>query len=45
MPLVDVSSTELRAALQSGDDTARFLTPGVVAEIRARNLYRAVTNA
>jgi len=45
VPAVDVSSTELRAALQSGDDTVNFLTPGVVEEIRARGLYRAVTNA
>ena len=45
VPAVDVSSTELRAALQSGDDTAKFLTPSVAEEIRARGLYRAVTNA
>lgn len=36
---VDVSSTELRAQLRDGSDVSAYLTPEVVAEIRARQLY------
>ena len=36
---VDVSSTELRAKLRDGADVSTYLTPDVVAEIRARQLY------
>ena len=43
VPAVDVSSTELRAALQSGDENSKFLTPSVAEEIRARGLYGVVT--
>ena len=36
---VDVSSTGLRAQLRDGSDVSAYLTPEVVAEIRARQLY------
>ena len=36
---VDVSSTELRAQLRDGSDVSAYLTPEVVTEIRARQLY------
>lgn len=38
-PAVEVSATELRAALARGEDPGEDLPPGVLDEIRARGLY------
>ncbi|MFM7082854.1 MAG: nicotinic acid mononucleotide adenylyltransferase, partial [Actinomycetota bacterium] len=42
---VDVSSTELRDQLRAGRDVSAHLTPAVMAEVRARNLYRVGASA
>jgi len=42
---VDVSSTELRDQLRAGRDVSAYLTPAVMAEVRARNLYRVGATA
>jgi len=42
---VDVSSTELRDQLHAGRDVSAHLTPAVMAEVRARNLYRVGASA
>lgn len=38
-PLQDFSSTEVRAAVERGDDTSRMLTPGVADYIRRKGLW------
>ena len=38
-PLQDYSSTEVRAAIERGDDTSRMLAPGVAEYIRRKGLW------
>ena len=38
-PLQDYSSTEVRAAIERGDDTSRMLAPGVTEYIRRKGLW------
>lgn len=40
-PLCDFSSTEVRAAVERGEDTSRMLTPEVARYIREKGLYSA----
>lgn len=39
-PLQDFSSTQVRAAIERGDDTSRMLAPGVADYIRTKGLWR-----
>ncbi len=39
-PLQDFSSTEVRAAIERGEDTSRMLAPGVAEYIRSKGLWR-----
>ena len=39
-PLIDISSTEIRKRLRSGQDVSGMLAPNVIEYIRQRGLYR-----
>lgn len=40
IPVLDISSTELRRMIRAGEDTSAWLAPQVEAEIKAKGYYR-----
>ena len=43
-PLIDISSTQVRALLSQGKDASHFLSPEVYAYIKERGIYKTVTS-